>query len=37
MAGGCRISRERVKDGRDWGVDPHAGGGKSVWAEFSLA
>ena len=21
---------------RDWGVDPHPGGGKSVWAEFSL-
>jgi anti-sigma regulatory factor (Ser/Thr protein kinase) len=21
---------------RDWGVDPHADGGKSVWAEFSL-
>ena len=21
---------------REWGVDPHAGGVKSVWAEFSL-
>jgi hypothetical protein len=35
---GAAVKRSPIVNllSRDWGVDAHADGGKSVWAEFSL-